>query len=329
MTGKAAEIAAILTRLPLDTSFFNLIEKDLLATGTLGRESRALICQTLRQLPLLIGREALREQLMAHRGWYAGQLRENQHLDSATADARAGATIESFFAGWREPRLRRGDAEETGVPLRAMVAYLFGEVAKNFCLIHNPEQWIAHVTLSQRGDCCADIDPGRLPTRGEMEQELDWERGTAGPQRLDLWMQRCGARPFDYNLGLDDASLSAEDPPDFAALAGSNFFRGLALIDLGEAMLKRAFGADAVAVRVNAAGQGDYFQVQVDRRLADPQDVKRFLRAAFYRRFGLSPSPEFVELYPGGGATALWLSRYDSLPALIGRLRSGGAPQTG
>jgi hypothetical protein len=42
-----------------------------------------------------------------------------------------------------------------------------------------------------------------------------------------------------------------------------------------EAMLKRAFGANAVAVRVNAAGQGDYFQVHVDTRKAAPADVKR------------------------------------------------------
>lgn len=54
-------------------------------------------------------------------------------------------------------------------------------------------------------------------------------------------------------------------PPEFHCLEGSNFFRGLALIDLAEAMLKRAFGREAVAVRVNAAGQGDYFQVHVDK----------------------------------------------------------------
>ena len=70
--------------------------------------------------------------------------------------------------------------EEKGVPLRAMVAYLFGEVAKNFYLIHNQDEWIEYVSRSQRGDCCL--------------------------------------------------------------LEGSGFFRGLALIDLAEAMLRRAFG---------------------------------------------------------------------------------------
>ena len=86
-------------------------------------------------------------------------------------------------------------------------------------------------------------------------------------------------------------------------------------------MLKRAFGADAVAVRVNAAGQGDYFQVHVDTQKADPEEVKQFIRAAFYRRFGLSPDPEFVELHPGGGAAGVRLSRYDALPQLIRRLQ--------
>ncbi|OFX42021.1 MAG: hypothetical protein A2X03_10805 [Bacteroidetes bacterium GWA2_40_15] len=70
--------------------------------------------------------------------------------------------------------------EEKGVPLRAMVAYLFGEVAKNFYLIHNQDEWIEYVSRSQRGDCCL--------------------------------------------------------------LEGSGFFRCLALIDLAEAMLRRAFG---------------------------------------------------------------------------------------
>ena len=41
----------------------------------------------------------------------------------------------------------------------------------------------------------------------------------------------------------------------------------------------------------------------------------------FYRRFGLSPAPEFVELYPGGGAVGVRLSRYDALPQLIQRLQ--------
>jgi hypothetical protein len=135
------------------------------------------------------------------------------------------------------------------------------------------------------------------------------------------WLERHGATPVDYNRGLDDESLSAENPPEFHRLEGSNFFRGLALIDLVEAMLMRAFGRDAVAVRVNAAGQGDYFQVHVDTQRARPDDVKQFLRTAFYRRFGLSPVPEFVELHPGGGALGIRLNRYDALPQLIRRLQ--------
>jgi hypothetical protein len=157
-----------------------------------------------------------------------------------------------------------------------------------------------------------------------MERETEWEKEAAGPDRLNLWLERFGATPFDYNRGLDDESLVADEPPEFHMLAGSNFFRGLALIDLAEAMLKRAFGRDAVAVRVNAAGQGDFFQVHVDTQRASLEEVKRFIGAAFYRRFGLSPDPEFVELHPGGGAAGVRLSRYDELPQLIARLRFPG-----
>ena len=76
------------------------------------------------------------------------------------------------------------------------------------------------------------------------------------------------ATPFDYNRDLEDALLSAGNLPAIHLIEGTNFFRGLALIDLAEAMLKRAFGNDAVAVRVNGAGQGDFFQVHVDTMAA-------------------------------------------------------------
>jgi hypothetical protein len=208
------------------------------------------------------------------------------------------------------------------MPLRAIVAYLFAEVAKGFRLIHDPQRWIEHITWSQRGDRCVDIAYEELPCRDEMAGELGWEKGASGPELMDRWLERYGARPFDYNQGLDDESLSPENPPDFHRLKGSNFFRGLALIDLAEAMLKRAFGGDSVAVRVNAAGQGDYFQLHVDMQKAKLDDVKQFVRLAFYRRFGLSPVADFVQLYPGGGALGVRLSRYDSLPQLIGHLHS-------
>jgi hypothetical protein len=125
----------------------------------------------------------------------------------------------------------------------------------------------------------------------------------------------------DFNRGLEDQSLAGEEPPQFHRLEGSNFFRGLALIDLVEAMLKRAFGPEAVAVRVNAAGQGDFFQVHVDTQKAATEDVKEFIQAAFYRRFGLAPEPEFVEVHSGGGAAGVRLDRYDALPQLAQRLR--------
>jgi hypothetical protein len=328
LTGKAAEMAALLTRLPLDTDFFQQIEDDLVGDGLLSRESRAWICSVLRQLPLLARQEDLRQRLEANRDWYVEQVMEGNDIDRGAAAQKAEALMTSLVAGWRDPLLRRATPagpviEECGVPLRAMVAYLFGEVAKNFYLIHHSGEWIEYVTLSQRGDRSVEIDPNGLPSRQAMEGELAWERGATGPERMNLWLDRHGATPFDFNQGLDDDALSPET--EFHRLMGSNFFRGLALIDLAEAMLKRAFGREAVAVRVNAAGQGDYFQVHVDVRQTPLIDVKRFIRAAFYRRFGLSSDPEFVEIHPGGGALGLHLNRYDSLSQLIQRLRMAAA----
>jgi hypothetical protein len=251
---------------------------------------------------------------------------EANRLDRRTASQKADTALSSLFAGWRDPLLRRTTASgavvtEEGVPLRAMVAYLFGEVAKNFHLIHNADQWIEHVTRSQQGDRSVDLDPDRFPPRESMERAFEWEREATGPDLMNLWLERCGATPFDFNRGLDDGALTQDNPPEFYRLEGSNFFRGLALIDLAEAMLKRAFGRESVAVRVNAAGQGDYFQVHVDTHAASPAQVKRFISSAFYRRFGLTPTPEFVEIRPGGGAVGVKLNRYDSVAQLIQRLR--------
>jgi hypothetical protein len=63
--------------------------------------------------------------------------------------------------------------------------------------------------------------------------------------------------------------------------------------------------------------------VHVDRHAADPEDVKAFLRVAFYRRFGIAADPEFVAVHPGGGAAAARLERFDKLPALVRRLQLG------
>lgn len=327
MTGKAAEIAALLVRLPLETDFFKVVEQDLVADGALEPESRAWIASLLRQLPLCASQNELRTRVLENRDWYVDQIAENGQLEMKTAARKADSAVAGLFTGWRDPLMRRTSADgtvvaEAGVPLRAMVAYLFGEVAKNFHLIHHPDQWIDCVTRSQGGDRCVDIALDRLPPREALEGALDWERDVTGAARLDRWLEHSGARPVDYNRGLDDAALSTENPPDFRRLEGSGFFRGLALIDLAEALLKRAFGPDAVAVRVNAAGQGDYFQVHVDTRLAEPDAVKQFLRTAFYDRFGLAPIPEFVDVHPGGGAAGGRLSRYDLLPQLIRRLKT-------
>lgn len=326
MTGKAAEIAAFLTQLPLETDFFKYLEEDLVSDGLLSLESRIWICSILRQLPLLAKRSELWDRIQSHRPWYLQQLIEVGRLAPSEASQKADAILGSLFSGWRDPLLRRTlpdgpIVEEEGVPLRAMVAYLFAEVAKNFYLIHHPAEWIDCVTGSQRGDRCVEINPEHLPAPAEMTSALPWEKEWSGPQLMDQWLERCGAKPFDFNRQLDDDSLSMQHPPEFHRLAGSNFFRGLALIDLAEAMLKRAFGQEAIAVRVNAAGQGDYFQVHIDSEKASPDEVKQFLKTAFYARFGLAPDPEFVEVHPGGGAVGVRLSRFDQMPAFIQALR--------
>lgn len=326
LTGKAAEIAALLIRLPLETDFFKVIEDDLVQDGALGVGSRTWIAGVLRQLPLRATREELRVRLADQRAWYLAQLIETTGVDAQAATQKADGTLASLLTGWREPVLRRtlpdgSVVEETGVPLRAIVAYLFAEVARNFHLVHHPDDWIDAVTWSQRGDRSLDIDPNRLPSRDEMENGLEWEAGLAGPALLNRWLERIGATPFDYQRGLDDAELSAATPPDFRHLAGASFFRGLALIDLTEAMLKRAFGREAVALRVNAAGQGDFFQVHVDTQKVPAAEVKQFLRGAFYRRFGLTPETDFVEIHPGGGAVGVRINRFDQLALLSQRLR--------
>lgn len=327
LTGKAAEIAAILCRLPANSDFFSPVEEDLVRDGRLGSAAEQFVRQTLRRLPLLISRDALRNQVAGNRDWWIDQVQSASAMSLASAQAQTDALFEALFSGWREPLLRRcgtdgSISEERGVPLRAMVAYLFVEVARNFQLLHHPERWIETVTRSQRGDCCFVIDPERLPSRAELMREQPMDLDPAGPDRLASWIRAAGAVPFDYNRGLDEASLADSSKFSLHTIEGGNFFRGLALIDLAEAMLKRAFGAEAIAVRVNAAGQGDYFQVHVDSHLAEVEEVKVFIQKAFYDRFGLSPNPAFVQPHPGGGALGVRLDRLDDLPALIARLES-------
>jgi hypothetical protein len=327
MTGKASEIAAILVGLPVDTDFFKYIEDDLVEDGMLTDENKKWICEVLLQLPMNIVQSELREKVFTKREWYIYQLVEISHLDPETAVRKADNTLNSLFEGWHDPVMKRTDRngnviEEKGIPLRAIMAYLFGEVAKNFYLIHNQEEWIEYVSRSQRGDCCFEIKQENLPPAEELVVISDWEKNLAGHDLLNLWLERVEAKPFDYNRGLYNDSLSGDILPDFHKLEGSGFFRGLALIDLAEAMLKRAFGSSAVAVRVNAAGQGDYFQVHIDRHMADPEKVKVFIKKAFYKRFGINPNPDFVEIHSGGGASGIKLSRFDYLPLLIENLKS-------
>ncbi len=334
LTGKAAEIATLLLRLPLETDFFPRLEPELLRDGRVGPETARWVADLLRRLPLRIPRAALEERLRGCRPWLIEQFRRAQSLPEPEAARKADATVGALMAGWREPRLRRpapggGVAVEDGVPLRAMVAYLFGEVAVNFRLIREPDRWIAAVAQSQAGDRCFEIAPESLPGPDAMLGDHDWDAGTAGPARLDAWLERAGAAPTDFNRGLDDDALARDPPPPLEQFGRGNFFRGLALIDLADAMLRRAFGPQAVAARVNAAGQGDYFQVHLDTRRVAAETVQAFLRRAFYHRFGLDPRPAFVQPHPGGGAAAVRLSRYDRLPDLARRLLDRGAERPG
>jgi len=326
MTGKAAEIAALLVKLPVDTDFFKIIEEDLVTDGLLSNQNKKWISNILLQLPVRIEQNELKKQVFERREWYTGQLIEISRLDPESALRKADITLNSLFEGWHNPVMKRTThsglvVEEKGVPLRAMLAYLFGEVAKNFYLIHNQSNWIEYVSRSQRGDCSFEIDPSCLPPASELEIISAWEKDMAGPELLNHWLERSGAKPFDFNRGLSDEILAGEPLPEFHLLEGSGFFRGLALIDFAEAMLKHAFGNDAVAVRVNAAGQGDYFQVHIDSHKVNPARVKEFIRKAFYKRFGINPDPDFVEIHTGGGATGLRLTRFDNLPLLLESLK--------
>jgi CTP:molybdopterin cytidylyltransferase MocA len=316
LTGKSAEIAAMLLGYPLEQDFFEIVQPDLLASGTLSTKADAEVRRLLRGIPGLVSRKDLSDMLAAREGWLADQL-ARAGTPAGEAAGHARRRIASLLEGWRDPLI----AGRPGVPLRAVVAYLFAEVAKCFHLVHHPEDWIAGVTRSQAGDRWFIIDADALPSAAAMSRPLPWERNFEGPALLEEWLSRFGAEPHDLNLDIDDASLGTAEAAPPRLWRGPNFFRGLALLDLVEAMLKRAFGADAVALRVNAAGQGDYYQVHVDIRLADPEEVKSFIRSAVYRRFDLHPEQEFVEVYPGGRAAGVRLGAFSRLPMLASLLR--------
>jgi NDP-sugar pyrophosphorylase family protein len=229
LTGKAAEMAAILVGLPLDEDFFPHLEADLLQTGTLRPPTARWVADTLRQLPQRISREDLERRLRERRDWLVAEFRAKRHATAEEATRQADATLASLLEGWREPLLRKGSSLggfelEAGVPLRAIVAYLFGEVVKNARLLHAPDTWIETVTRSQGGDRCFDIDPAALPDAATLMEEAPWERGLSGPERLSRWLTRAGARPVDVDRGLDDAALAHDPPPDLYLLEGGNFF---------------------------------------------------------------------------------------------------------
>lgn len=333
LTGKAAAIAAILVDLPGHTDFFKVMEQDLLEDGKPSLTTRKWISKMLIKLPLLCDKDTLQQMVEKKTGTHIPfNIPENmghEAPDKKTLDK----SVEYLFTGWRNPVIPASVTDgkvsfSEGVPLRAIVTYLFAEVIRNFYMIHHPGEWIRCVTQSQRGDCCFSIKQENLPSRQEMEQELPWEENLGGPERMEAWLKRYVSSAFDYNEGIRDVDLRDDLPVDFYRIQGGSFFRGLALIDLTEAMLKRAFGDHAVAVRVNAAGQGDYFQVHIDRKYADSEQVKSFINRAFYQRFGLQPARPFVELHSGSGASGTRINRADMLPSIIHHLRKkNGEPK--
>jgi hypothetical protein len=119
-----------------------------------------------------------------------------------------------------------------------MVAYLFAEVTKCFHLVHHPDDWIGSVSRSQMGDRWFSVAPDRLPSREAMSRPLPWERHLEGPGLMEEWLVRCGTEGHDFGLDIDDASLSSSGPS--ALWRGTNFFRGLALLDLVEAAKARS-----------------------------------------------------------------------------------------
>ena len=76
----------------------------------------------------------MKQQVYDNRDWYIGQIMNMYSLDQNTAAQKADIVLSSLFNGWHDPLLRRTIAsdqvvEEKGVPLRAMVTYLFAEVS--------------------------------------------------------------------------------------------------------------------------------------------------------------------------------------------------------
>ena len=121
LTGKAAEMAAILVRLPLDEDFFPHLETDLLHTGTLspttdrwvtGHAARPTPAHLTRRLGTAPARQAeVADRRMARQA-------AHHHLRGRP---QADATVSALMDGLREPLLRRPSALggfelEAGVP---------------------------------------------------------------------------------------------------------------------------------------------------------------------------------------------------------------------
>ena len=84
-----------------------------------------------------------------------------------------------------------------GVPLRAMVAYLFGEVAKNFHLIHHPEEWIEYREYVWIDDA---LPTGAAPQGSEQEKSWLWNEAPAGPASAIQGLRSAAAHAVITNM---------------------------------------------------------------------------------------------------------------------------------
>ena len=248
MTGKAAEIAAILLRLPLNVDFFQLIADDLVADGCLHPERRLEVYRPCRGAAL-IGFEALRALVSS-----SGPGMPSSLGDTSSSMRRAppedGRHLAALFADWREPVLRRTLPDGRVVSERecpaAMLAYLFGEVAKNLYLIHTRRRGSRCLALAARRPLLRDR-PGPPRMRQCSPRSTGkpvWKAGAAGGVAASLWRPpvRPPARPDDATSmrdprlqAVESSALTRGDQMRF--WEGGSFFRGLALVDLAEAML--------------------------------------------------------------------------------------------
>ena len=122
MTGKAAEIAAIVTELPLDTDFFQRIQDDLIGKGELSDKSLRWVASVLSAVPLRATQAELKTLLASHRERYVSRLMEFQGLNR---DEAAGKKY--LVAGPAAIRPFRSVLADQTMPLGLVLAALISD----------------------------------------------------------------------------------------------------------------------------------------------------------------------------------------------------------